>query len=83
MEYIGQIAALASKSEYATQTFVYTCDGTTGWFDQSDGSTKNAIILLGANENVFFTKDLEEMLILQDGCKVRIVYLSLPNFGQV
>lgn len=67
--YNDQIASLAMKSDIATQTFVFNCDGVPAWFDQSLQSTGNAIALLGLSEYLFETADLDGLTVLQDGCK--------------
>lgn len=70
--YSEQVNALASKSDIATQSFVFNCEGLAAWYDQSVQNTGNAIDLLGSNEHLFETAELRGLTVVQDGCKVKI-----------
>lgn len=65
------------KSDVATQTFLFNCDGVAAWFDQSLSGTQNALTLLGLNEHVFETAGLDGLTVLQDGCKVFLSVIEM------
>lgn len=67
--YSEQVNALASKSDIATQSFVFNCEGVAAWYDQTLQSTENAVEFLGSNEHLFETAELRGLSVLQDGCK--------------
>jgi hypothetical protein len=72
--YSEQVNALASKSDIATQSFVFNCEGVAAWYDQTLQSTENAVEFLGSNEHLFETAELRGLSVLQDGCKVKNIF---------
>lgn len=73
------MTSLALTSDIAWQTLVVYCDGIVAWFDEDSQSTEAAITLLGLNEHVFDTANLNDVRVLQDGCKVRIFNIPFVN----
>jgi len=71
MYYGEQVTALSLRSNTATQTVVFRCEGLAGWFDEEAGNHDTAAHLLGGNEHVFQTETLDGVTVLRDDCKVQ------------
>ena len=63
--------SLATRSDQATQLFIFHCSGVPAWYDRELSTTEHALTLLGSNEHVFRTEELSGVSVLHDECKVR------------
>ncbi|WAR30861.1 CRA1B-like protein [Mya arenaria] len=58
-----------SEMDGGFETVVFNCDGTVAWYDVERQTTSDAVHLLGLNEHLFETEQLDGVTVLQDGCK--------------
>lgn len=69
-----QLTFLRLLSKEVLQNVTYTCINSVAWYDEADKSFKNAIKLLGANDDEFTAGSPinNEPVVDLDGCKVTI-----------
>lgn len=71
ISYDDQVQAMAMRSSHASQTFIFSCDGSVAWFDHATRSTESALSLMGINEHLFDTKSIDGIKVLRDDCQTK------------